>query len=178
MFSQASVILSTGGVYIRAGSASRGGLHSGGSASRGVGQNTPSPYRILRDTVQERAVRIQLECILVLMLLIYRLVIDFIIARLKLVYLHTIPAYPSPWNSACYVMITVDHGSTSTILFSLKCIILGKIWLQAKIGGSCTPEMTRYMTSYLVTWPITWSPQTGSSLLCSICAWVTQSMKR
>ena len=71
------------------------GLHSGGSASGGfcirgergsvsggfcihrtgvciqgeaciqVGQNLPLPHRILRDTVNERAVRILLECILV-----------------------------------------------------------------------------------------------------------------
>ena len=51
-----------------------GGLHPGGiciqrgSASRvcirGVGQTPPSP-RILRDTVNERAVRILMECILV-----------------------------------------------------------------------------------------------------------------
>ena len=33
-----------------------------------------------------------------------------------ILYLHRTLVYPSPWNSACYVMITVDRGSTSTIL--------------------------------------------------------------
>ena len=33
-----------------------------------------------------------------------------------IVYLHTTPAYPSPWSGACYVMITVDRGSTSRIV--------------------------------------------------------------
>ena len=31
------------------------------------------------------------------------------------VYLHRTPAYPSPWKRACYIMITVDCGSTSII---------------------------------------------------------------
>ena len=26
------------------------------------------------------------------------------------------PAYPSPWKSASYIMITVDRGSTSAII--------------------------------------------------------------
>ena len=34
---------------------------------------------------------------------------------ITIVFLHTTPAYPNPWNSACYIMITVDRGSTSTI---------------------------------------------------------------
>ena len=34
-----------------------------------------------------------------------------------ILYLHRTLAHPSPWNSACYIMITVDRGSTSTILF-------------------------------------------------------------
>ena len=54
-----------GGLHKGRGSASRGGSESrGGSASRGVGQILPS-NRILRDTVNERAVHILLECILV-----------------------------------------------------------------------------------------------------------------
>ena len=32
-----------------------------------------------------------------------------------ILYLHITPAYPSPRNSACYIMITVDCGSTSMI---------------------------------------------------------------
>ena len=60
-----SVILFTGGggesasvgVYIQ------GDLHPEGSPSRGVGQTLP--HRILRDTVNERAVHSLLECILV-----------------------------------------------------------------------------------------------------------------
>ena len=83
MFSQASVILS-GGVYIRAGSASREVCIQGDLHPEGLGRTPPPPHRILRDTVKERAVRIQLECILVLMFFLYRLVINFIIARLKL----------------------------------------------------------------------------------------------
>ena len=31
------------------------------------------------------------------------------------VYLHKTPVYPSPWNNACYIMITLDSSSTSTI---------------------------------------------------------------
>ena len=43
----------------------------GGSASRGVGlgRPTPNPHRTLQDTVNERAVRILLECILVIVVL-------------------------------------------------------------------------------------------------------------
>ena len=37
-----------------------------------------------------------------------------------IIYLHRTPAYPSLWNSVCYTMITVDHGSTSTIRQGLK----------------------------------------------------------
>ena len=38
-----------------------------------------------------------------------------------IVFLHTTPAYPSLWNSACYIMITVDRGSTSTsVMFPCK----------------------------------------------------------
>ena len=31
------------------------------------------------------------------------------------VYLHKTPVTPSPWNIACYMMITVDHRSPSMI---------------------------------------------------------------
>ena len=43
----------------------QGGLHLGRSASRGVGR-PPEVHGILQDTVNKRAVRILLECILVL----------------------------------------------------------------------------------------------------------------
>ena len=56
------VCLFIGGICIQ-GVSAFGGSASGGSASRGVGQ-TP-PFRILRDIVTERPVRILLECILV-----------------------------------------------------------------------------------------------------------------
>ena len=36
------------------------------------------------------------------------------------VYLHKTPVYPSPWNKVCYVMITVDRGSTSTIIVTKR----------------------------------------------------------
>ena len=32
-----------------------------------------------------------------------------------IVYLHETLVCPSPWNSACYVMITMDRGSPSMI---------------------------------------------------------------
>ena len=32
-----------------------------------------------------------------------------------ILYLHRTPAYPNPWKSACYIMITVNRGSTSKI---------------------------------------------------------------
>ena len=51
------------GVCIRVGSASTGGLHRGDLHLGRVWQ-TPPLHRILRDTVNERAVRILLECIL------------------------------------------------------------------------------------------------------------------
>ena len=59
-----SVILFTGGGLHPGGPASREGLHPGGFASGGSGQ-TPPPHQILWDTVNERAVRILLEYILV-----------------------------------------------------------------------------------------------------------------
>ena len=81
MFLHLCVIRFTGGGSVSGGSASRGwGLHPGGSASRGrvcirgvpIGGglhpgkfNSPPPHQILRDTVNERAVRILLEYILV-----------------------------------------------------------------------------------------------------------------
>ena len=37
-----------------------------------------------------------------------------------IIYLHRSPAYPSLWNSVCYIMITVNCGSTSTILYFLQ----------------------------------------------------------
>ena len=75
MFPQASVILSTGGfyikgVYIQGGlciqgvSASMGGMHPEGLSASERGWADPS-YRILWNMVNERAVRIILECILV-----------------------------------------------------------------------------------------------------------------
>ena len=71
MFSQASVILSTGGggeFCIQGGGSTLGGSTSegvcvrGGLHSGGLGR---PPHWILRDTVKERAVRILLECNLV-----------------------------------------------------------------------------------------------------------------
>ena len=38
-----------------------------------------------------------------------------IVKQQIIVYLHRTLAYPSPWKSACYIMITVDRGSTSII---------------------------------------------------------------
>ena len=61
----------------------------------------PSPGREQGNMVNGRAVRILLECILV--------------------YLHATPVYPSPGNSVCYVMITVDRGSTSRIRILRRC---------------------------------------------------------
>ena len=56
-----------GGSASREGSASRGWMCiQGGSASGGVGQTCPPANRILQDTVNKWAVRILLECILVL----------------------------------------------------------------------------------------------------------------
>ena len=52
-----------GGLHPGQGSASRGGLHPGGLHPGGL--DRPHPHRILRDTVNERAVCILLECILV-----------------------------------------------------------------------------------------------------------------
>ena len=70
VFSQASVIPSVhgmvGGVCIYGESASREGLHPGWVCIGGGGKDRPPPpHRILQDTVNERAVRIILECILV-----------------------------------------------------------------------------------------------------------------
>ena len=55
MFSQVSVILST-----------RGSVSRGSAFGRWADFPPPPPHWILRDTVNERAVRILLECILVL----------------------------------------------------------------------------------------------------------------
>ena len=47
-------------------SASRGGLHRGGGVCIGGRDWVDCPHWIIRDTVNERAVRIPLECILLL----------------------------------------------------------------------------------------------------------------
>ena len=43
-----------------------------------------------------------------------------------MLHLQRTPAYPSPWNSACYIMITVDSSSTSMIRINL--IVLVQPW--------------------------------------------------
>ena len=56
-----------GGGHLHAGGLQLGASASGGSASRGIWADyAPSPNRIQQDTVNERAVRILLECILVI----------------------------------------------------------------------------------------------------------------
>ena len=67
-------------VCIQEGVCIQGGLHRGGSASRGWADPLPEIYGILRDTVNKRATRILLECILVC------LFVYFICSDLLLVY--------------------------------------------------------------------------------------------
>ena len=58
------------------------------------------------------------------------------------VYLHKTPVYSSPWESACYIMITVDRGSTSTIISTGICRVVyswndgHRPWRCARIPGS------------------------------------------
>ena len=60
------VCLSTEGVCMVEGGMCGGGVHGGGGhAWQGGIHATHTPQQILRDTVNERAVRILLECILV-----------------------------------------------------------------------------------------------------------------
>ena len=63
MFLHLSVILFTGGGTFPG--HMTGGVHPGGSASGGGGRCWADPPGILRDTGNERPVRILLECILV-----------------------------------------------------------------------------------------------------------------
>ena len=68
MFLHLSIILfkgGGGGYCIQRRGLHPGGQHLRGSAFRGRVGKTPFPHRILQDTVNERAVHILLECILV-----------------------------------------------------------------------------------------------------------------
>ena len=51
-----------------------------------------------------------------------------------IVYLHRTQAFPSTWTSACYVMITVDRGSTSTINIGPFLALTNLFWT---LGNVC-----------------------------------------
>ena len=96
MFLHLPVILFMGG----------GGLHPGGSASRGVciqgGWQTPP--RALRDTINKRTVRVLLECILVVQMFIIIYWVDFLQNALE-------NSFSVKFTSIKYVTLILENGN-------------------------------------------------------------------